>query len=96
MEIEYDPAKCERNIRERGLDFRLAGELDWSTAVMTQDTRRAYPEPRWQVLGTIGERLHMLVFTPLPHGRGIRVISLRKANASEVKRYEHETQSRND
>lgn len=36
----------------------------------------------------IGDRLHALCFTPAIDG--IRVISLRKANAKEVKRYDKE------
>jgi uncharacterized protein len=36
-------------------------------------------------LGQIGERLHVLCFTPIEGG--IRVISLRKANDREVSRY---------
>lgn len=34
----------------------------------------------------IGDRLHVLVFTP--RGGAVHVISLRKANSREVKRYE--------
>jgi uncharacterized DUF497 family protein len=29
MEVSFDPAKNERNIRERGLSFALAGQLDF-------------------------------------------------------------------
>ena len=52
--------------------------------------RHPYPEPRYQALGYMGERLHMLVFTP--QAEGIRVISFRKANQREVKHYEQATQ----
>lgn len=34
------------------------------TALMEEDTRQAYGERRFQVLGFIGERLHAVVFTP--------------------------------
>jgi uncharacterized protein len=86
MGISYDPDKNTRNIRERGLSFDLVQEFDWASAYILEDTRRAYPERRYQALGFIGERLHMLVFTP--RKGDVRVISLRKASEKEVERYE--------
>ena len=46
MEIEYDPAKSERNIQERGLSFELAVDFDFDTAVIRPDTRQDYGEAR--------------------------------------------------
>ncbi len=86
MQITYDPAKNERNIADRNLSFALVEQLDWVTALIEEDTRKAYSERRFFVLGYVGERLHAVVFTPRagrPH-----VISLRKANSREVKRHE--------
>ena len=86
VQITYDPAKSERNIADRNLSFALVEQLDWLTALIEEDTRKAYGERRFFVLGYVGERLHAVVFTPRagkPH-----VISLRKANSREVKRYE--------
>lgn len=90
MQIEFDPAKNERNIRERGLPFTLAEAFEFETALIWQDTRKAYPEVRYAALGQINGRLHALVFSETPDG--IRIISLRKANQREVARYEQETQ----
>jgi len=84
--MSFDPAKNERNIAERGLSFDLAAEFEWADALIVQDDRRDYGEPRFQAPGYIGERLHVLVFTP--RGQALHVISLRKANLREVKRYE--------
>ena len=86
MHIEFDPAKNESNIRQRGLSFERAAELDFGTAVIAQDTRKPYPEISFVTVGFLGERLHVLCFTPV--AGGIRVISFRKANAREVKNYE--------
>lgn len=91
MEITFDPAKCATNIKERGLSFELAADFDFSTALVLEDLRHTYPERRFQALGFLGYRLHMLVFSPTDGG--IRVISLRKANKREVKHYEQATQS---
>lgn len=90
MKIEFDPAKNERNIRERDLPFDMAADFDWETALVVEDDRRDYGECRFRALGYIGARLYALVFTP--RKGGIRVISLRKANQREVKSYEQETQ----
>lgn len=86
MGISYDPVKNERNIAERGISFELAADFDWASALVVEDRREDYGEPRFQAVGFIGERLHVLVFTP--RAGSVHVISLRKANRREVMRYE--------
>ena len=90
MRFTYDPGKNERNIAERGLSFDLAEELEWNTALIAEDTRKTYPERRYQTLGLIIERLHMLVFAP--RDGAVHVISLRRANKRERMRYAAKTQ----
>ncbi|MEQ1592740.1 MAG: BrnT family toxin [Thiobacillaceae bacterium] len=90
MRIEFDPAKNERNIRERGLSFERAVDFDFATAVIWIDARKSYPEIRFAALGLLAGRVHSLVFSETAHG--IRIISFRKANKREVKRYEKKTQ----
>ena len=90
MEIEFDPAKNARNIRDRGLSFERAADFDFETAITVVDDRRDYGETRWRALGLLDGRLHALVFAAT--ARGIRVISFRKANQREVCRYEKATQ----
>ena len=85
MNIEYDPAKHQRNIHERALGFDRVAEFDFSTALVWQDTRKIYPEVRYVALGFLDARLHVLCFTPV--AGGIRVISFRKANTREVRDY---------
>jgi uncharacterized DUF497 family protein len=89
MQIEFDAAKNETNIRERGLPFSLVDEFDFETALIWQDERKPYPEARFAALGLLDGRLHSLVFAETP--KGIRVISFRKANQREVKRHEQQT-----
>jgi uncharacterized DUF497 family protein len=86
MKIEFDPDKNDRNIRERGLSFERVAEFDFDTAVVAVDARRDYPEVRYVALGMLDARLHVLVFSEI--AGGIRVISFRKGNDREVKRYE--------
>jgi uncharacterized DUF497 family protein len=92
VEISYDKAKNERNITLRGLSFDLVADLDWDNAVIREDTRKVYGEPRYRVFGYIGERLHVVVYTP--REGSIRVISPRKANRKEVEEYGQENQNR--
>jgi uncharacterized DUF497 family protein len=53
-----------------------------------EDTRKHYGERRYQALGEIAGRVYMLVFTP--RRSDAHVISLRKANRREIKRYAEE------
>lgn len=88
LEIEFDWRKSDANTRLRGLPFQIAENFDFTTALYQVDDRRAYGETRIRALGRVGNRVHALVFTETV--RGIRVISLRKANQREVKCYEEE------
>lgn len=89
LEISFDRAKNERNIALRRLSFNRAADFDFETAVFWIDDRKAYPEVRISALGLLDERVHALVFAETENG--IRVISFRKANQREVKRYEQAT-----
>lgn len=89
MKIEYDPAKNAKNIRERQLSFEQAVDLDWTSSITYQDTRKPYPEQRFITLAHLNKRLHVICYTPIQDG--IRVISFRKANKREIKAYESTT-----
>ncbi len=83
--IVYDDDKNQRNIRERGLPFDKMNDFDWDDALVALDDRYDYGEDRYQAVGFIENRLFVVVFTL--RGDDIRVISLRKANKREQKRY---------
>ena len=86
MEITYDPAKNAHNIQERGLSFDRAVDFDFHTALYRVDDRHEYGETRIRAMGKLDGRLYALVF--VEQATGIRVISFRKANRREIKRYE--------
>lgn len=88
MKIEYDKNKSEQNIRERNLSFDDAAYFDWETAFFEEDIRKVYSEKRIVALGYLKQRLHVICFTEIE--KGVRIISFRKANNREVKRYEKE------
>jgi len=76
--------------RARRICSRGASRSNWrpgsSGTARVEDLRKDYGERRFQALGLIGNRLHVMVFTPWANKA--HVISLRKANKREVKRYE--------
>ncbi|MEZ5604893.1 MAG: BrnT family toxin [Burkholderiaceae bacterium] len=69
------------------MSFERAAEFEFETALFRIDDRRNYGETRIRALGMLDGRLHALVFVETT-SKGIRVISFRRANAREVRRYE--------
>jgi len=83
MKIAYDPAKNERNIRERGLSFDRPADFDFESAFFYAEFRKG--ETRRVAIGYLDGRLHLLCYIPKPDG--LRVINFRKTNAREAKKY---------
>ena len=90
LTYEWDEEKAKVNEAERDIHFSAVLGFDWESAVVVEDTRKHYGEQRFKALGKIGNRLYVLAFTV--RSTRIRVISLFKANAREVKRYDSITQ----
>jgi uncharacterized protein len=86
MEITFDTRKNSWNIRNRGLSFERATDFDFETAVYSLDQRHEYGEDRIVALGYLDGRLYVMCFVETE--TGIRVISFRRANLREVKKYE--------
>ena len=89
MNVTFDPAKDAANLAKHGFSLLDAVGFEWETAVVWPDTRRDYGEARMVALGYIGLRIMALVFVDRPPEQPTerRIISLRKANTREVKRY---------
>jgi len=85
MAISYDPAKRDETLEERGLDFADAEKVFDSLLIENPDDRFDYGEERFITVGFLGERMVVLVWTP--RGEDRHVISMRKANAREQRRY---------
>jgi uncharacterized DUF497 family protein len=85
MSISFDPAKDEANRAKHGVSLAESEEFEWESALVQVDDRAEYGEPRRVAIGYIGARLHCVVFVDRAAER--RIISLRKANAREVRRY---------
>ena len=87
VEITFDPTKDAINIAKHQGVCRLPMPLNLNgmTPVTWSDQRHEYGEHREIALGYIGDRLFHVVF--VYRGEKRRIISLRKANQREVKRY---------
>ena len=84
--IEFDPAKDAANQAKHDMHLSRAEQGDWPTAYIERDDRRDYGEARFFAYLVIGGRVHVVVF--IPRADLFRVISLRRANEREVRRYE--------
>lgn len=85
MQISFDPAKDAANLAKHGVSLALAAELEWDAAMTWTDARRNYGEVREVALVPLASRLYFVAYTDRAAAR--RIISLRKANAREVKHY---------
>lgn len=82
MDVSFDPAKRDKTLAERGLDFADAGLVFAGVTATIQDMRRDYGEDRYITIGRLRNRRVVLVWT----GRGAtrRIIPMRYAHASEA------------
>jgi uncharacterized protein len=81
----FDPAKDAANRAKHGVSLVLAEVLFAGPHIALTDDRFEYGETREIAFGRIGGRLFVCVYAD--RGEERRVISLRKANSREVKRY---------
>ncbi len=77
MPISFDPAKRDKTLTERGLDFADATAVFAGITLTLADTRRDYGERRWQSYGLLDGRLVMVVWTE--RGEDRHVMSMRNA-----------------
>ena len=85
MEVSFDPEKRAATLVDRGLDFADAASVFAGPVFEFEDDRFAYPEERVITYGLLHERLVAVIWTETTAGR--RVISMRKANEKEQRRY---------
>jgi len=85
MRITFDPEKRRITLEQRGLDFADAAEVFAGTTLDAPDIRKDYGEPRIITVGHLRGRMVIIAWTP--RGRARRVISMRKANDREKKKF---------
>jgi uncharacterized protein len=85
MEVEFDPAKRAATLAKRGLDMAEAGAVFEGMHLTFEDDRKDYGEQRFVTIGYLQGRMVFVAWTQ--RGDVRRIISLRKANGREEKRY---------
>lgn len=84
MRISYDPAKRQKTLDERGLDFEDAPTVFAHLTFEVEDTRQDYGEMRMICFGYLADRLVVIGYTP--RGAVRHIFSMRKANEREQAR----------
>jgi uncharacterized DUF497 family protein len=87
MQFEFDPDKSEENKRKHGIDFEEAQAL-WADPSLVEIPSRTSDEPRWLLIGKIGEKHWSAVVTR--RDQSVRLISVRRSRDKEVNAYESE------
>ncbi len=86
MELEWDEEKRTWTLDNREMDFADVALIDLDSLVSEQDTRHDYGEVRFSSYAYLDDTLINFCWTPRA-GR-IRIISMRKANDRERKKYQ--------
>lgn len=87
MLFEWDERKAAENVAKHGVPFAYATRVFLDARRLdSEDTRRDYGEARRLVFGTLEERLFVVAYAP--RGDCVRMISARKANARERRKYD--------
>jgi uncharacterized DUF497 family protein len=92
MDFEWDEAKSDLCRKSRNFDFAYVISIFIDPLlVIEKDQRWDYGEDRFRATGVIEGRIFVVIYTK--RVSAIRVISARRANRREVKRYEENNSS---
>lgn len=86
MRFEWDEKKRLANLEKHGIDFKDVTEIFNNPYLSWRDDRCDYGEVREIVLGDIGRTIIVAVITDRA-GKVIRIISARRANKNERKKF---------
>jgi uncharacterized protein len=84
MQILFDPAKREKALADRGLDFADAALVFAGVTLEIEDARKNYGETRVICYGLLAGRMVVVGYTP--RGADRHIFSMRKANEREQTR----------
>ena len=84
MPFEFDPVKSAANKAKHGIDFVEAQQI-WTDVDRLEIPARSLDEPRYQVIGRVGEKIWS-AFITYRHEK-TRFISVRCARSDEEARY---------
>lgn len=87
MEFEWDADKAAQNLRKHGVQFSVAARALFDPhRIEVYDGREDYSEDRWATIGYVDPAVLYVVYT-IRNEETIRLISARKANEQERKKY---------
>jgi len=81
MLFEWDEAKSQRNLNERGFGFEYAARVFLGPTLERPDNRREYGEVRIQAIGRVIDDILFVVYTD--RGDARHIISARLASRKE-------------
>jgi uncharacterized protein len=85
-EFEWDDAKAAANLRKHGISFQVATRVfDDLFALVEQDIGQEAGEERFLITRMVNGLIIVVVYTE--RGERMRIISARKANSYEQRRY---------
>jgi uncharacterized DUF497 family protein len=84
MPFEFDPEKSAANRTRHGIDF-IEAQAVWADVDRLEIPARSLDEPRYQVIGRIGEQTWSAFVTY--RNEKIRIISVRRARTDEETQY---------
>lgn len=93
LRFEWDSAKAATNLRKHGVSFETAARVFSDPEALLELDRIAEGEERWRAIGRIGEQVVLAVAHTVreeDEGETIRIISARRADRRERRRYEEE------
>lgn len=88
LRFSWDEAKRERTLQQRALDFVLACRIFEGLTLDVIDDRRDYGEKRIVSIGRVEDHILTVVWTSRRGGAERRLISARRSNRHERKRFE--------
>ena len=85
MEFEFDQEKSQTNLEKHGIDF-VEAQLLWFDDMLIEIPVRTTDEPRFLIIGKIGDK-HWSAVVTYRQDR-TRIISVRRSRKEEVEIYE--------
>lgn len=83
--FEFDEGKSQSNLSKHGIDF-VEAQLLWLDSNLLEIPAKTLDEPRFFMIGKIGEKHWSAVITH--RSDNIRIISVRRSRAEEIELYE--------
>lgn len=84
--FEWDEDKRQRNLADRGVDFRLAAGIFRGLVLEGKDDRTDYGETRYRAIGRVGDEHFLVIYTW--RGANRRIISAWRVGERGRRRYQ--------